>query len=67
MEMMLDASTGRYEAEIPASFFEGKYDVMYFVEAMDTVGNGRMYPDMEVETPYVIVHLERLQHPQNRG
>jgi len=58
-KMVLNASTGRYEATIPASFFEGQYDVMYFVEAMDTVGNGRMVPDMEAETPYVIVHVQR--------
>lgn len=59
VEMVLNRSTGRYEAEIPASMFDGKYDVMYFVEAMDAVGNGRMYPDMEVETPYVTVKLLR--------
>ena len=57
--MVLDQSTGRYEAEIPASMFDGTYDVMYFVEAMDRVGNGRMFPDLEVETPYVIVKLKR--------
>ncbi|MFC1766898.1 hypothetical protein ACFL6U_33090, partial [Planctomycetota bacterium] len=43
-----------YEAVIPATYTDGKYDVMYFVEAIDKQGNGRMCPDMEVETPYVI-------------
>ncbi len=57
--MILNTASGRYEAEIPATFTEGKYDVMYFVEAMDAAGNGRMYPDMEVETPYVVVRLDR--------
>lgn len=57
--MEFDPISGRYVAEVPASYSEGKYDVMYFVETMDTKGNGRMYPDMEIEKPYVIVHLER--------
>ncbi|MDX2429438.1 MAG: hypothetical protein QNK35_00805 [Bacteroides sp.] len=57
--MAYNASTGKYEARIPAQFFDGKYDLMYFIEAMDTKGNGRMYPDLEIETPYLIVHLDR--------
>ena len=48
-----------YEAVIPAAYSDGKYDVMYFVEVMDKQGNGRMVPDMEKETPYVIVRLDR--------
>jgi hypothetical protein len=32
---------------------------MYFIEAMDTAGNGRIYPDLEVETPYIVVRLQR--------
>ncbi len=58
-QMVYNASSGKYEATIPACYFDGKYDLMYFIEAMDTKGNGRMYPDMEIETPYVIVHLDR--------
>ena len=48
-----------YAAHIPATYTDGKYDVMYFVEVIDKQGNGRMYPDMEEETPYVIVRLDR--------
>lgn len=48
-----------YKATISAAYTDGKYDVMYFVEVMDKQGNGRMLPDMEVETPYVIVRLDR--------
>jgi hypothetical protein len=51
--------SGLYEAVIPAAYTDGKYDVMYFVEAIDKQGNGRIYPDMEHETPYVIVRLDR--------
>ena len=31
----------------------------HFLEAMGTIGNGPMYPDMENETPDVMVHLDR--------
>ena len=48
-----------YEASIPSEFTDGTYDVMYFIEATDSLGNGRMFPDMEKETPYVIINLNR--------
>jgi hypothetical protein len=32
---------------------------MYYFEAMDNAGNGRIYPDAERETPYVVVKLDR--------
>ena len=57
--MTYDAATDRYAARIPAGFIDDQYDLMYSIEAMDTRGNGRMYPDMEVETPHVIVQLDR--------
>jgi hypothetical protein len=60
-EMIFNPSTEKYEATIPAHLLDGKYDVMYFVEALDTKGNGKMYPNMELETPYVIVQLDRLE------
>lgn len=59
MEMVKTDTLDTYEAAIPAQFLDGKYDVMYFLEVMDTVGNGKVYPDLEVEIPYVIVPLER--------
>ncbi len=58
-EMRRNPSTGLYEATIPGRFIVPEWDVMYFVEAMDKKGNGRMYPDLEKEAPYVIVPLER--------
>ncbi len=59
IEMALDRQSGNYVAEIPAEFVVPRWDVMYFVEAMDREGNGRMFPDLEDEMPYVIVHLQR--------
>jgi hypothetical protein len=54
-EMTLDPKTGLYTAAIPSSFVDPKWGLMYFVEAINKKGAGRMYPDLEVETPYVIV------------
>jgi hypothetical protein len=49
----------QYEATIPAAAVNPKFDFMYFFEVMDNAGNGKIYPDFEKETPYVIVKLER--------
>ncbi|WP_055392219.1 hypothetical protein [Flagellimonas eckloniae] len=59
LEMKKTDISDTYEATIPSQFFDGIYDVMYFVEVMDTKGNGKIYPDLEVEIPYVVVQLER--------
>ena len=53
-EMVIDAQTGLYTASIPAAFVNPKWKLMYFVEVVDQKGNGRMYPDLDVETPCVI-------------
>jgi hypothetical protein len=58
-EMELDSKTGLYSAAIPAAFIDPKWDLMYFVEAVGKNGSGRMYPDLERETPYVIVGVKR--------
>jgi hypothetical protein len=29
------------------------------IEALDSAGRGKIYPDLEKEAPYVVVHLER--------
>lgn len=57
--MQFDAKTGLWSGTIPGDFITPQWDLMYYVEVMDDQGNGRMYPDLEVETPYVIVPLER--------
>jgi len=35
------------------------WDLMYFIEAMNKSGNGQIHPDLNRETPYIIVHLQR--------
>ena len=48
-----------YEAVVPAEKLSPEWDFMYFIEVMDSSGNGKMYPDFEKEMPYVIVKLTR--------
>ena len=58
-EMTLDAKTGLYSASIPGAFVTPQWDLMYYIEVVDAHGNGRIYPDLEVETPYVVVGVKR--------
>jgi len=51
VDMVLDNSSGRHVAGIPAEYVVLRGDLMYFVEALDDVGNGRMVPDLEDEMP----------------
>ncbi|MBI4873108.1 MAG: hypothetical protein HY822_00595, partial [Acidobacteria bacterium] len=58
-EMILDPQTGRHAATIPGSFIVPQWDLIYFVEVLDKQGHGRMYPDLDHDTPYVLVPLIR--------
>ena len=44
---------------IPGEDLPAKWDFHYFFEVMDTKGNGKIYPDLEKETPYIVVKLQR--------
>ncbi|MGC4049570.1 MAG: hypothetical protein QM757_08670 [Paludibaculum sp.] len=59
LPMTLNPKSGAYSASIPADFISPRWDLMFFIEAVDTRGNGRNYPDFEVETPYVLVPVRR--------
>ena len=56
---MKPGESGLYTAIIPGDFIIPQWDLMYFIEAMDNKGNGRIYPDLEYQSPYIIVELER--------
>jgi hypothetical protein len=56
----------QYSVEIPAKDIDPKWDFMYFIEAMDNAGNGRIYPDLNKETPYVVIKLDRERWMANR-
>ncbi len=53
------ASRRRFTGRIPASFIDRRWDLLCFLEVMDANGRGRMYPDLEKETPYVVVSVKR--------
>lgn len=59
VDMVSTGQPGAYRAAIPASFIDPHWDLMYFVEVVDNKGAGRMYPDLEVETPYKIIGVSR--------
>jgi hypothetical protein len=59
LPMLPTGEKDRYQAVIPAEHVEPKWDVMYLIEVMDNQGNGKIYPDLNRETPYVVVRLSR--------
>ncbi len=59
----IDLVTG-YFASSPGAILQTasvqpKWDFMYLFEVMDNKDNGKIYPDLESQTPYVIVRLRR--------
>ena len=59
LEMAETSRKGRYRAVVPREDVEAKWDFMYLFEVMDNAGNGKIYPDLEQETPYIVVKLQR--------
>ncbi|NQU23787.1 MAG: hypothetical protein HQ567_21105 [Candidatus Nealsonbacteria bacterium] len=56
---MTPAGGGRYEAVVPGEQIAAQWDFMYLIEVMDNHGNGQIYPNLEKEMPYIVVHLQR--------
>ena len=59
LPMLPSGGIDQYRAVIPAEDIVPTWDLMYFIEAMDNNGNGRIHPDLNQETPYVVVKLQR--------
>jgi hypothetical protein len=59
LEMPSTGENNLYQTIVPAEQINSKWDFMYFIEVMDNSGNGRIYPDLNKETPYIIVKLVR--------
>jgi hypothetical protein len=59
LEMLPTTVEHQYEAEIPGKHIPVEWNLVYFFEVLDKDGNGRIYPDAEEETPYVVVPLDR--------
>ncbi len=45
--------------EIPTEHIRQEWDLTYFIEVIDNYGNGKLYPDLEEEAPYVVVRVQR--------
>jgi hypothetical protein len=59
LDMQPGPFTGLYSARIPGTFITAKWDLIYYVEAIGKNGNGRIYPDLDKQTPYIIVPVQR--------
>lgn len=59
LPMLLSAEKDMYEVIIPGEKINPKWDFMYLIEIMDNKGNGAIYPDLNKETPYVVINLNR--------
>jgi hypothetical protein len=59
VNMVQAGATNSFEATVPAEEINSKYDFMYLIEVMDNQGRGKIYPDMNNETPYVFVKVSR--------
>jgi ribosomal protein L18E len=59
MAMEATGDKNTYQAIVPADQIDPKWDFMYFIEFMDNNGKGKIYPDLNHETPYIIVKLLR--------
>lgn len=59
LQMVSAGEKDSYQAIVPTEQINTKWDFMYFIEVMDNNGNGRIYPNLNIETPYIIVKLIR--------
>lgn len=59
LEMLPTGEKNEYLAEIPGAHLSSTFDSMYLMEVMDRAENGKIYPDLEKETPYVVVKVDR--------
>lgn len=59
LPMLPVGETDRYQAVIPPEEISSSWDLMYFIEVMDRRDRGRIYPDLNRDTPYLIVKLRR--------
>jgi hypothetical protein len=57
LDMRQTGEKDTFEATVPTEQVNKPWDFMYLIEVMDKNGNGKIYPDLNKETPYVIVKL----------
>ena len=59
LAMTATRADGEYRAVVPPEDIVPEWDFMYFFEVMDNKGNGKIYPDLENQMPYIVVELQR--------
>ncbi len=59
LPLVANGEKGTYQVIVPASQINPKWDFMYYLQVMDNKSNGRIYPDLNKETPYIITKLIR--------
>jgi hypothetical protein len=57
--MIPTGKANEYQATIPANQINPTWDLMYLIELMDNSNKGVIYPDLNKETPYIIVKIIR--------
>ena len=62
---MVRGGNGLYQTVIPGSFITPQWDLMYYIEVVGADGAGRIYPNLDHETPYI---LQQVRHdPATNG
>jgi len=56
--MLPTGNDHEFTATVPGSAIDPHFDFMYFFAVMDNAGNGKLYPDMAKETPYIVVKVD---------
>jgi hypothetical protein len=58
LNMLPTGKDNEYAATVPGEEIDAHFDFMYLFEVMDNAGNGKIYPDLAKETPYIVVNVE---------
>lgn len=59
LPMLPSGEKDSFQVAVPVDKFDPQWDFMYLIEVMNNDSRGIVYPDLNKETPYIIVKLER--------
>ena len=55
--MVATGQKNEFKAIIPGDQIKSKWDLMYLLEIMDKNKNSIIYPDLNKQTPYIVVKV----------
>ncbi|MBC8609779.1 hypothetical protein H8702_01415 [Massilimaliae timonensis] len=58
-EVMMKEENGMFRAVIPKEYLNMDWHILYYLEVVDQLGNGLIFPDMKKQTPYYVITAER--------